>query len=67
MSVLRRTNARQGNASPSEVPENIGRALDQSADDLRHDRIEDSADFLRRMRARIEAYFQRKGVEAPRR
>jgi hypothetical protein len=67
MSVLRRTSVQRGNASSSEIPENVGRALDQSADDLRHDRIEDSVDFLKRMRARIEAYFQRRNVQASRR
>jgi hypothetical protein len=67
MSLSRRTSVRPENTPSSGIPENVGRALEQSADDLRHDRLEDSADFLRRMRARIEAYFQRRNVQASRR
>ncbi len=44
----------------ADVPRHIAEALDQSADDLRHDRVEDSADFLDRMQSRINAYKARK-------
>jgi len=35
------------------VPPELAEALDESADDLRHDRIEDVGEFLDRARARI--------------
>ena len=44
----------------AEVPLRIVEALDRSTDDLRHDRVEDSADFLARMQAGIDAYKTRK-------
>ena len=55
---------RQPTASPAELPDEIRQALDQSADDLRHGRVEDAAAFLERMDARVEAYFARKQARA---
>lgn len=49
----------------ADVPRHIVEALDQSADDLRHDRVEDSAAFLDRMQARIDAYKARKQEPIP--
>lgn len=44
----------------AELPDEVRRALDQSADDLRHGRVEDAAAFLERLDARVGAYFAAK-------
>ena len=42
--------------STTDVPEDLARALDESADNLLHDRTEDIGEFLKRMRAKIDAH-----------
>jgi hypothetical protein len=37
----------------ADAPPDIARQIEESLDDLRHDRIEDTGAFLRRMRAKI--------------
>ena len=58
----------QGSATtavPSaELPDELRQALDQSADDLRHGRVEDAAAFLERLDARVEEYFAAKQARA---
>jgi hypothetical protein len=44
-------------ASDDAVPKEIARALDASAEDLRHDRTEDLRDFVKRMEAELEAHL----------
>lgn len=42
------------------VPEEIARALDASAEDVRNDRTVDIGNFLQTMRAKLEAHRARK-------
>jgi hypothetical protein len=49
-------------ASDETVPDEFARALDASAEDLRHDRTEDLGDFLKRMRAKLDAHLTRKAT-----
>lgn len=42
-------------APVANVPPDLARQLQESAEDLRHDRIEDTGAFLARMRAKIVA------------
>ena len=51
---------RSGQATPHNdelggVPEELVRALDESLDDLEHDRTSDMGEFLDRMQAKIDA------------
>ncbi len=46
-----------------EVPEDIARALDASADDVRNDRTVDIGDFLEEMRVKLEAHRARKASQ----
>lgn len=57
--------AQQPAPAEAEVPRHIVEALDRSADDLRHGRVEDSAAFLDRMQARIDAYKARRQEPVP--
>ncbi len=61
---MRNEFTRQPAASPAELSDEIRQALDESADDLRHGRVEDAAAFLGRMDARVDAYFARKQARA---
>jgi hypothetical protein len=44
------------------MPEEIARALDASAEDLRLDRTEDIGEFLKERRARLKADLDRKAA-----
>lgn len=55
----------RSSSAEADVPRHIAEALDQSADDLRYDRVEDSADFLDRMQSRIDAHKARKQEPVP--
>ena len=48
-------------ASDDAVPEEIARALDASAEDVRNDRTVDIGEFLKSMQAKLEAHRARKG------
>jgi len=45
-----------GSQDPS-FPQAVSHALNASADDLHHDRLEDEASFLERVQARIGSYM----------
>jgi hypothetical protein len=62
---LRRGPAGQRAASDDTVPEEIARALDASAEDMRENRTEDIGDFLQRMEARLESHLAAKGSIKP--
>jgi hypothetical protein len=47
--------------SDDELPDEIVRALDASAEDLRQDRTEDLRAFVRRMAAELETYLAQQG------
>ena len=55
-----KTTRSQKPTSDDELPEEIARALDESADDLLHDRTEDIGEFLKRMKAELRAHIARK-------
>ncbi len=44
----------------SEVPADLLRSLDSSADDIKNDRVEDTNRFLDGMQRRIDEYFARR-------
>jgi hypothetical protein len=56
---MRRTLSRRRPASAETVPDDIARALDASVEDLRHDRIKDIGDFLRRTQGKLDAHLAR--------
>jgi hypothetical protein len=47
------------------VPEDIARALDASAEDVRNDRTEDLRDFVKRKKAELEAHLAQKNSNKP--
>lgn len=59
---MRRSAVRRKPASEDAVPEEIARALDASAEDVRNDRTADLGDFLKSMEAKLKAYRVRKAA-----
>ena len=59
---LRRTNSRGRPTSNDGVPEDVARALDAAAEDVRHNRTVDIGDFLKSMEAKLEAHRARKAA-----
>ena len=59
---LRRTNSRSRPTSNDGVPEDVARALDAAAEDVRHNRTVDIGDFLKSMEAKLEAHRARKAA-----
>ena len=63
-SFLRKVGLDQPAASGEELPDDIARALDASADDLEHGRIVDLDETLREMEAELEAHLTRQGGQS---
>ena len=62
-SVFRRQPASDRQPAPDDaVPEELARALDASAEDVRNDRTLDIGDFLKSMGAKLEAHRARKAA-----
>ena len=61
---LRKVRLDQQPASGEELPHDIVRALDASADDLEHGRIVDLDETLREMEAELEAHLTRRGGQS---
>jgi hypothetical protein len=55
----RKTSLGQSRPPAGNVPEELARALDESTDDLRHDRTSEIAPFLDEMEAELEAHLAR--------
>lgn len=51
-------------SSPA-LPRSVASALDASADDLRHDRIEEATAVLERVQAKVDAYKAGRAGDAP--
>jgi hypothetical protein len=49
----------------TDAPEQLTRALDASAEDIRTGRVEDSRKFLRSARAKLEAYLANQDTPNP--
>ena len=58
----RRINSRGRPTSNDGVPEDVARALDAAAEDVRHNRTVDIGDFLKSMETKLEAHRARKAA-----
>jgi hypothetical protein len=59
---MRRTVLGRRPVSNGRLPEEIARALDAAADDVRHDRTEDIHDYVKRKEAELEAHIARENA-----